>query len=133
MRLYSNTILSWTQTLHVFQIARLYTGRWHNYYFYKIINTKPIVLTTHSPIELLRENHQYYCYDKYYRDPRLETYGNSFEMVSVYNKKYQMCEEDWAHIPKLITEDDIIVVRNDLAIGYPSVVAPPFIPFPALQ
>ncbi len=100
MRLYSNTLLSWPKTLHLFQVARLYPGQWQNYYIYHIQNIKPLCITTHSPIEFLQENHQYYCYDKYDRNKKLENYDNIFEMASVYNKNSKMCEEDWIHIPK---------------------------------
>ena len=99
MRIYSNTLLSWPQTLHVFQAARIYPG--------------PLVLTTYSPIDFLQENCQYYCYDKYYRDESCEKYGNRFEMVSVAN------QETWVHIPKNAGATDIIVVQNDRVSGYP--------------
>jgi hypothetical protein len=109
MRLYSNTLLSWPQVIHVFQGARLYPGRWLNYYFYKIEHVQPLILTSYSPIEFLQENCQYYCYDKYYRDKRLENYGNTRELVSDANQQI------WVHIPKVAGATDIIVVRNDSA------------------
>jgi hypothetical protein len=112
MRIYSNTLLSWPQALHVFQAARIHPGRWLNYYFYKIERVQPLVLTTHSPIEFLQENCQYYCYDKYYRDKRLEKYGNTCELVSDTNQQI------WVHIPKVAGANDIIVVRNDSAKGF---------------
>lgn len=133
MRIYSNTLLSWPQVIHVFQAARLYPGRWYHYYFYKINHVQPYVLTTNSPIELLQENCQYYCYDKYYRDERLEKYGNYFEMISVANKEPEFGIETWGYIPKVAAANDIIVIRNDFAKGYPSIVSPSIIPFPALQ
>ncbi len=112
MRIYSNTLLSWPQVIHVFQGARLYPGRWLNYYFYKIEHVQPLVLTSYSPIEFLQENCQYYCYDKYYRDKRLEKYGNTRELVSDANQQI------WVHIPKVAGATDIIVVRNDSANGF---------------
>ncbi len=117
MRIYSNTLLSWPQTIHVFQAARLHPGQWMNYYFYRIERVQPLVITTHSPIELLQENCQYYCYDKYYRDKRLEQYGNTFEMVSIAN---QEPVKTWVHIPKVAGATDIIVIRSDIAFGIPS-------------
>jgi|LauGreDrversion4_2_1035121.scaffolds.fasta_scaffold321867_1 hypothetical protein len=120
MRIHSNTLLSWPQVLHAFQAARLYQGRWMNYYFYKINSTQPLILTTHSPIEFLQENCQYYCYDNYYRDKRFEQYGNSFELVNVCNKDPQFAQETWVYVPKTTEPDDIIVIRNDTAFGYPS-------------
>jgi len=113
MRIYSNTLLSWPSALHVFQAARLYPGRWLNYNFYKIEHSNPLVLTTHSPIDFLQENCQYYCYDTYYRNESYEKYGNRFEMVSV------GLQEIWVHIPKTAGATDIIVVRNDRVTGYP--------------
>ena len=128
MRLYSNTLLSWPQSLHLFQVARLYPGRWQNYYFYKINRVEPYVLTTYSPIEFLQENCKYYCYDKYYRDKRLEDYGNRFEMISLDNKEPEFGVETWGYLPKVAGATDMIVIRNDTAApGYPSVIAPPFI------
>jgi hypothetical protein len=112
MRIYSNTLLSWPQVIHVFQGARLYPGRWLNYYFYKIEHVQPLVLTSYSPMEFLQENCQYYCYDKYYRDKRLEKYGNTRELVSDANQQI------WVHIPKVAGATDIIVVRNDSANGF---------------
>lgn len=120
MRLFSNSILSWPQVIHATQAARLYPGRWHHYYFYKIYCRQPLVLTTHSPLELLQENCQYYCYDKYYRDKRLEQYGNQFELVSMTNKESDFAQESWVHIPKAAETDDIIVIRNPYAIGISS-------------
>jgi hypothetical protein len=135
MRIYSNTLLSWPQTIHVFQAARLYPGRWLNYYFYKIERVQPLVLTTHSPIEFLQENCQYYCYDNYYRDKRLEQYGNTFEMVSISNQEPEFGKETWVHIPKVAGATDIIVVRNDTAVGFPSATFNNFFkhPSPVLQ
>ena len=135
MRLYSNTILSWPQVLHAFQAARLYPGRWYHYYFYKIQHITPLVLTTNSPIELLQENCQYYCYDKYHRDKRLEQYGNTFVSANIHNKQLGLGEETWIYIPKIAEVDDIIAIRNDTAVGYPSAVTPirHLIPSLALQ
>lgn len=119
--MFSNTLLTWPQSLHAFQAARLYPGRWHHYYFYKVYNTQPLVLTTNSPLEFLQENCQYYCYDKYYRDTRLEQYGNQFELVSMTNKESEFAQENWVYIPKAIEINDIIVIRNPTANGTPSV------------
>lgn len=120
MRIYSNVILSWPQVLHAFQAARLYQGRWYNYYFYKINRVQPYILTTHSPLEFLQENCQYYCYDKYYREKRLEQYGNAFTILSIDGKKPEFGVETWGYIPKVACANDIILIKNDTAIGYPS-------------
>jgi hypothetical protein len=121
MRIYSNSLLTWSQTLHIFQAARLYPGRWLNYHFYKIKTRKPLILTTYSPIELLQENNQYYCYDKYYRDTRLENCENCFEPVSIPNNELNLGEETWCYVPKFAEATDIIVVRSNTVIGVPSV------------
>ena len=120
MRIYSNSLLSWPQTLHIFQAARLYPGRWMNYYFYKVKTRKPLILTTYSPIDFLQENNQYYCYDKYYRDTRLENCENLFEPVSIPNNELNLGEETWCYVPKFAESTDIIVVRNDRVVGHPS-------------
>ena len=106
-----------------------------NYYFYKINHVQPLVITTHSPIEFLQENCQYYCYDKYYRDKRLEQYGNTFEMVSIANQEPDFGKETWVHIPKVAGATDVIVVRNDTAVGFPSATFNNFFkhPSPLLQ
>ena len=119
MRLYSNTILSWPQVLHAFQVARVYPGQWHYYYFYKIQTINPLILTTHSPIELLQENCNYYCYDKYYRDKRFEKYGNIVVSANIHNKQIRLGEETWVYIPKMAEVDDIIVVQSDTTVGNP--------------
>jgi hypothetical protein len=121
MRIYSNTVLSWPQVIHVFQIARLYPGRWQNYYFYKINRVQPYILNTNSPLELLQENCKYYCYEKYTRDKHLEEFGNRFEILSVPNKGSEVGSKTWGYIPKVACANDIIVVQNDTAAGYPSV------------
>lgn len=128
MRIYSNTILSWPQVIHTFQASRLYPGRWMNYYFYKIERVQPLVLTTNSPIEFLQESCQYYCYDKYYRDKRLEQYGNTFELVSISN---QESVKTYVYIPKVAEATDIIVVQNDRAVGFPSAVLPNWLKSPS--
>lgn len=133
MKIYSNTILSWPQTIHAFQAARLYPGRWQNYYFYRINERQPLILTTYSPIELLQENSKYYCYDKYSRDKRLEDYGNSFEIVSTANMKSKISRETWVHIPKMSEPNDILVIRNTDITGHPSIHYPIWSLLPALQ
>lgn len=121
MRMFSNTLLSWPHTLHAFQAARLYPGRWHHYYFYKIYCRQPLILTTHSPIEFLQENCQYYCYDKYYRDKRIEQFGNEFTLISINSKETNFDVETWGYIPKGAETNDIIVIQSPCAIGTPSV------------
>lgn len=121
MRLYSNTILSWPSALHAFQASRLYPGRWHHYYFYKIQDINPLVLTTYSPIDLLQENCQYYCYDKYYRDKRLEQYGNTLVAANIHNQQSTFGKETWIHIPKCAEVNDVIAIRNNNVTGLPSI------------
>lgn len=141
MRIFSNTIMSWPHTIHAFQAARVYPGRWYNYYFYKIHSRQPLVLTSYSPLEFLQENCQYYCYDKFYRDKRLEQYGNDFEIVSIANKESDFAQENWVYIPKTADTDDIIVIHNSNAVGIPSATAnskssfnfPVLAPSPALS
>jgi len=122
MRIYSNTLLSWTESLHIFQAARLYHGIFRNYNIYKINVIKPLILTTDSPIELLEENCQYYCYDRYYRNKYLEQFGNTFELASIINKKAEFEKETCVYIPKMAEVNNIIVIRNDIIYGYPNII-----------
>jgi hypothetical protein len=121
MRIFSNTLLSWPQVLHTFQVARLYPGHWHHYYFYKIQHINPLVLTTHSPIELLQENCQYYCYYKYQRDKHIEQNGNIRVLAITHNQNPSFGEETWIHIPKIAEINDVIVIRNNDISGFPNI------------
>ena len=125
MRLYSNRLLSWPQLLHAYQAARVYPGRWHHFYFYKIKTVNPLAIITYSPIELLQENCKYYCYDKYERDKRLENYGNTVVSATIHNKQIKLGEETWVHIPKMTNVDDIIVIQSDTMVGYPTTISLP--------
>ncbi len=120
MRIYSNTLLSWPQVLYAFQAACLYPGRWMNYYYYRINDIAPLSLTTYSPIELLQENCQYYCYYNYHRDKQAEAFDNSFKMISILNNKPQFGRKSWAYIPKVAEPNDIIVIRDDITFDIPS-------------
>ena len=120
MRIFSNTLLSWPYPLHIFQASRLYPGRWHNYYFYKINIRKPLILNTYSPLELLQENNAYYCYDNFNRNKHLETYGNTLEIVNNLNQKSEFRKQIWVHIPKIAEVNDIIVIHNTKSVVFPS-------------
>lgn len=119
MRIYSNTILSWPQVLHVSQVARLYSGKWLNYNFYKIQKTSPLIITTNSSIEYLEKNCKYYCYNRYYRDEEFEQYGNILKYCTTNNTKDKFCTETSIYIPKLAVCNDIIVFHNDINTGFP--------------
>lgn len=120
MRIFSNVPLSWLQVLHVSHAARLSPGRWHNYYFYKLIQVRPHILTTNSPLELLRENWQFHCYDKYYRDHRLEQFGNEFTLISINGKEPDFGIETWGYIPKNAVPNDIISISSFNHTGHAS-------------
>ena len=113
MRIYSNTFLAWPQILHLSQLARLYPGRWQNYYMYRIIHNDQLMLKTYSPVELLQENRHYYCYNNcynnYYRYTRLETTGNKYQNSIINNNL-----ETWVYIPKFAEDNDIIVIKSDI-------------------
>ena len=132
MRLYSNKLLSWPQIIHAFQAGRLYSGRWQNYYFYRVSRIQPIVITTHSPLEFLQENNQYYCYDKYIRNKNLEEFENIRESVTLHNQEMDY-NENWIYVPKFVAAEDIIVIHNDLARGYPSVTSKYYYQSPLLM
>jgi hypothetical protein len=124
MRIYSNTLLSWPTALHVAHTARIYPGRWLNYYSYKISNIQPLVITTHSPIELLQENCKYYCYDTYYRDKQPELFGNTFQIITISNQEPDFAKELWGYIPKVADINDIIVIKCNINNGTPSIYIP---------
>jgi hypothetical protein len=117
MRLYSNTILTWPQVVHAFQIARLYPGNWNNYYFYRIKRVQPLILHTNSPVGLLQENYQYYCYTNYLRDKKLEMIGNKRNSVTVQNQEMDY-NETFIYVPKSLGVDDVIVLHNEPEFKY---------------
>ncbi len=109
MRIYSNTFLAWPQVIHLSHQARLYPGRWQNYYMYRVRQCDPLMLKTYSPVELLQENRYYYCFNHFHRYTRLERAGNKCENSIVNNNL-----ETWIYIPKYAEPDDIIVVKSDI-------------------
>lgn len=109
MRIFSNIFLSWPHVLHISHASRLYPGRWQNYYFYRISARNPTEIFTYSPIMLLRENREYYCYDHYYRDTSPEKLGNITEMTTINNKP---ASELWVTIPKACKANDVIVIHD---------------------
>lgn len=120
MRIYCNTLLSLPQVFYIYQAAKLYPGRWQNYYFYHIKCINPtLVLKTYSPIELLQENSKYYCYDHYNRDERLEIFGNCIKMVHIHNSKPTF-SESYVYAPKTIDINDILVIQSNINSGLPS-------------
>jgi hypothetical protein len=118
MRIFSNIILTWTQVIHVSQAARLYPGKWHNYYFYRIASRNPTRIITYSPVYLLQKNKQYYCYNRLCHDPRAEKQGNATELVSVNNLHHSLTEELYATIPKIAQSNDIIAISTIHYTGY---------------
>ena len=102
MRIFSNTILAWPEVFHVFQAARLSSRKWQNYSFYHIQQRVPLILTTHSSIRFLESSKDYYCYQRLYRDTKLEQSGSE----EVLANKHPI----W--IPSSATVNDIIVIRH---------------------
>lgn len=120
MRIYSKTPLSWPIVLHVAQAARLYPGRWQNYYFYRVKIREPtLILQTYSPLELLQENSHFYCYDRYNRDKQLEKLGNELTMTYIENSP--PFTENYTYVPKPLTNNDILVIRSDFTTGVPGI------------
>jgi hypothetical protein len=111
MRVYSNTLLGWPQSLHIVQIARLYLGPWQHYHYYRINSTSPLILTTNSPIEPLQENCHYYCYNSYL-SMNPELINNSFKRIWMINNKTHIKSQPWVYIPKDIEPNDIIVIQD---------------------
>ncbi len=117
MKLYSSTLLTWPQVLHLFQAGRLYPGRWQNYYFYKVLKVDPLLLYTHSPLSHLMENRQYYCYNKYHRVPR-EEQGNKF----VVTQMNEVQKDVW--FPVTAQAEDLLVVHDSNLSGFPQITFP---------
>jgi hypothetical protein len=109
MKIYSNTFLDWSQILYLSQRARLYPGRWQNYYLYRIRQCNPLILKTYSPVELLQENRYYYCFNHFHRYTRLERAGNKC-INSIINNSL----ETWTYIPTCAKDNDIIVVKSNI-------------------
>jgi hypothetical protein len=116
MKLYSNIILSWPQMLHLSQRARIYSGKWNDYYFYKILQINPIIIHTYSPIELLQENIDYYCYNKYQRFKHLEEFGNKVEIITINDNKINS-NKFYAYLPRTAVTNDVILIHMDNAIS----------------
>jgi hypothetical protein len=117
MRIFSNILLSWPQVLHVSNAARLYPGRWQNYYIYRIMQRDPAEIISYSPIRLLQENREFYCYDRLHRDTQSEALGTESEMVTVNNTPPT---ELWITIPKAAKKNDVIAIytRDDLPLQF---------------
>lgn len=112
MRIHSNTLLSWKQSLQVFQMARIHPEKWHNYHFYNITNIYPLIITSDSSIELLENNYQYYYYNKYHRDIKNEMLGNTLETCLIYNNQNKKYQKHSIYIPKITKINDIIAIHN---------------------
>jgi hypothetical protein len=82
-----------------------------------------LLLQTYSPLELLQENSPFYCYDRYNRDKRLETLGNELTMTHIENSPPTFTE-NYTYVPKPLTNDDILIVRTDYTVGFPSINLP---------
>jgi hypothetical protein len=111
MRIYSNTRLTWFQLLHVSTAARIHVGRWQNYYFYRVDSRDPTNIITYSPISLLKEDREYYCYDKLQRNKLLDSRGNVFNMATVNRRPPPFPTELWVNIPYHAAANDVIVIR----------------------
>lgn len=133
MRIYSSTYLTWPGILHLTQAARLYPGRWHNYYLYRIKSHEPIKIITYSPVSLLQQNRYYYCYDRFARDTHSEKVGNSWEMASINEHHIPSPEEVWIHIPKCAEPNDIIAIHTEQISGHPNISYTTLFVNPALQ
>lgn len=111
MRVYSNTHLIWPQLIHITQAARLYPGQWFNYHFFKVNDINPLKLISYSPISLLQENRQYYCYDKFY-NKYLHKIQNSYDMATVINQK-PADNVTSIYFPNCVSPCDIIVIYDN--------------------
>lgn len=114
MRLYSSTPLSCFQVIQAFHTAHLNPRMWQNYYFYYISSIKPLIISTQSPLENLKNNNKYYCYDKYCRNNDLEIFGNIRESITILNKNMDYNTTS-IYVPKIILPNDIIIIHKSLA------------------
>jgi hypothetical protein len=112
MRLYSDTPLKFLQVPLINQVARVYPGRWNNYFLYNIKHIHPLQFQTYSPIDLLCMNRKYYCYDLFGRDKRIEIHGNRQESVAI--DTYALLDgETPIYVPRYASPEDIIVIREN--------------------
>ncbi len=122
MRVFSNTILPWPTLLSTFQAARLYPGRWGNYYIYIIDGVEPVKIRTYSPLKLLQENRYYYCYDNFNRNKRLELFGTVSENICISDSdsgsNYNKIQ---IYYPKIAYTNDVIVINDNSVSGHPSI------------
>lgn len=89
MRLFSNTLLAWPEVLHVFQAARLSTGKWQNYSFSRVLSGESL--------PNVASGKQLYCYEHFYRKPELDIVINSWN-----SSKHAVSKPH-----------DVIVIRHD--------------------
>jgi hypothetical protein len=111
MRIYSNTLLSKPIVFHIFQANYLYPGQLLNYYVYRVEMREPVVLLqyTYSPIELLKENNKFYCYEHYQRNQYLEQFDNKLEMGHIQHSEPTFTE-NYIYVPERLSHNDIIVI-----------------------
>lgn len=127
MRIYSKTLLSWPLVIHISQAARLYPGRWHNYYLYRITNRYPIVtLKTYSPIEFLQENSSFFCYNEYQYIKKIEKCDNELSLLN--SPSDESSTKETIYIPKSADINDILVVYKNNQ-GFPSLYIPQLFSF----
>lgn len=103
MRIFSNTLLNWPDVLHVFHAARLSPHQWQSYSFYRIQKLEPFMIRTNSCPTLLEPSRQFYCYETYHRNTKLE----QSNCVKLWNYERPV----W--IPSLAIVNDLIVIRQD--------------------
>lgn len=131
MKVYSNIPLSWPSLLHMYTVPRLSLHPWNNYHFYKIISSYPVKINNISPIKLLTNNIDYYCYfnvvdwkyqhksHNYLVNIKLNMYNevdiekNKEKVSNMYVKaKCNNFENNYIYIPKCIEQDDLIVIKD---------------------
>jgi hypothetical protein len=128
MRIYSSIKLSSSKLFYLSNAGRVYPGRWMDNYLYLIKSKEPNKIITYSPVDLLQENRNYYCYNKSGIYKRCESRKNVCEMTTINNK-----QELIIYIPKCVEPDDMILIHSPVPTGYQSAIYSNLFPYPILQ
>lgn len=128
MRIYSSVELSFSKFLYLSNAGRVYPGRWLDNYLYLVKSKQPNKIITYSPVDLLQENRNYYCYDKSGIYKRCESRKNVCEMTTINNK-----QELIIYIPKCVEPDDMILIHSPTHTVYQNASYFTVFPYPNLK
>jgi hypothetical protein len=106
MRIFSNIVLSRPHLLHINQVARFHPGKWNNYHIFRISMVEPLKIITYSPLNLLEDNRQYFCYHNFLRD-RTTNNQNKHVLMNESSNKY------FIYVPETVGFNDVIIIHSD--------------------